>query len=116
MWAGFSPLYYSPRGDHRRTGLPLWMHAFLPKRYVLKRASRFTGRPVNRLYDIGLNGKTALEFMRAFAAAGFQPVSVVYNAGDKRTMRVFSLLRQIPGLSRYFTIGIYGVFRKPEGV
>lgn len=28
---GFSPLYYSPNGDHARYDLPLpWMHAFLP--------------------------------------------------------------------------------------
>ncbi len=31
LWAGFSPLYYSPFGDHRRTGLKVpWAHAVRP--------------------------------------------------------------------------------------
>jgi 2-polyprenyl-3-methyl-5-hydroxy-6-metoxy-1,4-benzoquinol methylase len=113
LWAGFSPLYFSPHGDHGRTGLPTWAHAFLPARVVLRAAARHNAHPVKRLSDIGLNGLTAPEFLAAFARAGFQPDSIIYNAGGKRGMAAFSRLRQLPGVSRYFTIGLYGVFRKP---
>jgi SAM-dependent methyltransferase len=113
LWAGFSPLYYSPFGDHERTGLPTWMHAFLPESMVLRAASKHNGRSVRRLYDIGLNGLTAPEFLEAFAAAGFEQVSVRFNAGDRRGMGLFSRLRRIPPVSRFFTVGFYGVFRRP---
>ena len=44
LYAGFSPLYGSPFGDHTRTGLRVpWAHALLPKRAVCASAARHNG-------------------------------------------------------------------------
>jgi SAM-dependent methyltransferase len=113
LWAGFSPLYWSPRGDHGRTGLRLpWAHAFMPRALVLRAASRYNNKPVGRLYDVGLNGMTSTEFLRLAESAGFHIESVLFNRGDKRLMGLFSELRKIRTLERYFTVGIYTVMRR----
>src|SRR4051812_43330510 len=73
VWVGFSPLYYSPRGDHERTGLRLpWAHAFLPESKVLERAAREAGEPVGSLTDLGLNGLTPKAFRAAVTASGLE--------------------------------------------
>lgn len=114
LWAGFSPLYWSPGGDHGRTGLRLpWAHAFMPQSFVLKASSRYNKKPVDRLYDIGLNGMTSPEFFSYAQKAGFHVDSVLFNRGGKRFMGLFSEIRKIPILERYFTIGVYTVMRKP---
>jgi SAM-dependent methyltransferase len=113
LWAGFSPLYWSPRGDHGRTGLRLpWAHAFMPPALVFMAASRYNNKPVERLYDVGLNGVTSAEFLRYAEGTGFHPESVLFNRGNRRFMGLFSKVRKIPSLERYFTIGIYTVLRR----
>lgn len=114
LWAGFSPLYWSPSGDHGRTGLRLpWAHAILPQPVVLMAASRYNRKPVNRLDDIGLNGMTSPEFFLYAQKAGFVVESVLFNRGDKRFMNTFAKVRKLRPLERYFTVGVYTVMRKP---
>jgi SAM-dependent methyltransferase len=113
LWAGFSPLYWSPHGDHGGTGLRLtWAHAFMPQALVLMAASRFNKKPIERLSDIGLNGITSTEFFSYAESAGLHVESALFNRGDKRFMGFFSQVRKIPALERYFTIGIYTVMRR----
>lgn len=113
LWVGFSPLYYSPWGDHRRAGLGLpWAHALLPRRVVHWAARRKTGRPISHLCDIGLNGLTPVEFRRFVAMCGMSIESIAYNSGDKRFLRVMSKLRRVPWLERYTTVSIYAVLKR----
>ena len=113
IWAGFSPLYYSPWGDHRRTGLHLpWAHAVLPKRVVHRAASRKTGRPISDLSDVGLNGLTPAEFRRLVAACGLSIESIEYNRGDKALLRAMNRARRLPLLERYVTVSIYAVLKR----
>jgi SAM-dependent methyltransferase len=115
LWAGFSPLYWSPRGDHGRTGLKVpWMHATMPASIVLMAASRFNNKPVRGLSDIGLNGMTSPEFFTYAQNAGFRVETLLFNQGDKPLMRLFGEIRRVAILERYFTIGIYTVMRKPS--
>lgn len=112
LYAGFSPLYYSPNGAHGRTGHRLpWAHAVLPRRRVLKAAARHQGHPVASLYDLGLNGRTAPEFLAAFQRSGFAVDSVRFNAGDHPLLRVLGLLRRVPFLERFVTVSVYAVLR-----
>jgi SAM-dependent methyltransferase len=114
LWAGFSPLFFSPWGDHARTGLRLpWAHAVLPRSVVLKAASRHNGRVVSTLDSIGLNGVTPRGFRRMARDAGFDIVSVSYNRGDKRLLPVLSRARRVPALERWATVSIYAVLRRP---
>ena len=113
LWAGFSPLYWSPTGDHRRTGLPPILHAVLPRPVVLSAAGRCHGHPVRSLDDIGLNGMTPAEFRRHMGGAGFRLVSVAYNQGDKRLLRLMDRLRRIQQLERFVTVSVYAILVRP---
>jgi SAM-dependent methyltransferase len=109
LWAGFSPLYYSPYGDHRRTGMRLpWAHT-IPRPIVYARASRYRGHPVHSLADIGLNGMTPEQFRQWVIDAGLQFQSLRYNAGDKKLMPLLARLRKIPALEKYATVSVYAV-------
>jgi glycosyltransferase involved in cell wall biosynthesis/SAM-dependent methyltransferase len=113
IWVGFSPLYYSPWGDHRRAGLRLpWAHAILPRWAVHRAARRKTGRPVSDLADIGLNGLTPAGFRRLVSASGLSIESIEYNRGDKPLLRAMSKARQLPILERYMTVSIYAVLKR----
>jgi len=113
LWAGFSPLYYSPNGDHRRTGLPAPAHALLPRRLVLRAAARHNGRRVARLADIGLNGMTPAAFRHHFFGSGFEIVSLEYNRGDKALLERLEPLRRLPPFEKYLTVSVYAVMRRP---
>jgi SAM-dependent methyltransferase len=117
LWAGFSPLYWSPKGDHGRTGLRLpWAHAILPRAVVMKAASRHTGRPIATLSDLSLNGITSSEFFEYAQDAGFEVDSVLFNGGEKRFMGAFRKARRAAFLERYFTVSIYSVLRNTAPV
>lgn len=112
IYAGFSPLYYSPFGDHGRTGLKVpWAHAVLPKRAVLAAAARRNGHPVASLLDIGLNGNTPAQFRAAFEESGLRLLDIAYNRGDKRLLPALEKVRKrFRRLDRFSTVSIYAVF------
>lgn len=112
IWAGFSPLYYSPWGDHGRTGMKLpWAHT-LPRPIVCAAAGRHLRRHVTDLADIGLNGVTPVQFRRHVLASGLRLDSVAYNRGDKPMMRTLSGLRRLRPLERYATVSVYAVLAR----
>ena len=109
VWVGFSPLYYSPYGDHRRTGMQLpWAHT-LPRPIVYACASRHRGHPVRSLPDIGLNGMTPEQFRQWVIGSGLQFESLRYNVGDKKLMPLLARLRELPTLEKYATVSVYTV-------
>lgn len=112
--AGFSPLFHSPFGDHGRLepSLP-WLPAMLPERLVLAMTSRKTGTPLRSMADVGLNKLTPAEFRDLFEGnPDWKVDSLQYNQSDRRLMPVMNVLRQMPLLERWFTVGIYAVIRK----
>ena len=111
LYAGFSPLYYSPRGDHGETGLLLpWAHALLPERLVMARASQVQGRRVEKVLDFGLNGRTPQDFLAAFEGSPFTIVDIAYNRG-KKLVRLLDRARSIPALERFVTVSMYATLR-----
>lgn len=109
VWIGFSPLFYSPWGDHRRLHLVVpWLHV-LPWRVVARVASRRRGKPVHDLTDVGLNGLTPEEFRRDVTAAELRIDSIEYNRGDKLLLPALSLLRRATPLEKYTTVSLYAV-------
>jgi len=114
--AGSTPLYWSPKGDHGRTGLRVpSLHAVLPTPVVLSAASRHQGYPVSSLSDIGLNGYTPKQYRRIFDLSKFEQVQIAYNQG-KRVSRVLNSFRGINGLEKFVTTGFYLRFRRPVGL
>ena len=109
IWAGFSPLFYSPRGAHGEMGFNLpWAHV-PSRRFVYWAASRRRGEPVRSLADLYLNGMTPSNFRRIVADAGLRFQSLDYNLGNKRSLTILSRLRRVPALERYATVSIYAV-------
>ncbi len=111
IYAGFSPLYSSPFGDHGRTGLRVpWAHAILPTRAVCAAAARHHGHPVRSLVDIGLNGNTPDQFRVAFDNSGLRVRDIAYNRGDKRLLAVLEKARgHFRRFDRFTTVSIYAV-------
>jgi SAM-dependent methyltransferase len=110
--AGSTPLYWSPKGDHGRTGLRVpSLHAVLPRTMVLAAATRHKCYPVRSLSDIGLNGYTPRQYRACFDRSNFQQLKIEYNQG-KLASRVLGMLRPIPGLEKYVTTGFYLWFRR----
>lgn len=113
LYAGFSPLYHSPFGDHGRTGLRVpWAHALLPRRAVVSAAARHWRQRFDTLLDLGLNGMTPAQFRAAFAQSPFEVESVLCNRGTEPLLRVLDRARGFAPLERFCTVSIYAVLRK----
>lgn len=111
--AGSTPLYWSPKGDHGRTGLRVpSLHSVLPAPIVLAAASHHKGYTVRSLSDIGLNGYTPAQYRRIFDRSKFEQVEIAYNQG-KRVSRILNRFRAITGLEKFVTTGFYLKFRRP---
>ncbi|WP_373525819.1 class I SAM-dependent methyltransferase [Nostoc sp.] len=117
---GFSPLYYSPFGDHgfhaigQRIRLP-WAHLILGDARVVAAYNKYhPGIECHSIYDLGLNKLKRRDFLQAFDQAGFVIVSETINAlyGASKLMLLFRLANKIPGLEDYTTVNMNIVARK----
>lgn len=108
---GFSPLYYSPFGDHGRLRLlrGAWLHAVLPERWLLSWVSAKERRRIEGISDLGLNKQTPAEFRSLFSASHWRIITLKYNRGSRLLLPLMSLMRKIPPLEKYFTVSIYAV-------
>jgi 2-polyprenyl-3-methyl-5-hydroxy-6-metoxy-1,4-benzoquinol methylase len=117
---GFSPLYYSPFGDHglhaigQRIKLP-WAHLIIGDARVVAAYNKYhPGIECHSIYDLGLNKLKRHEFLQAFDQAGFAIVSETVNAlqGASKLMTLLRLLNKVPALEDYTTVNMYVVARK----
>jgi SAM-dependent methyltransferase len=108
LLVGFSPLFHSPFGDHGRLWPRLpWLPALLPERFVLAMASRRQGRRLRSMADVGLNKLTPAGFRAALSPPQWHFERLEYNRSDRLMMPVMNVLRRVPALERWFTVGIY---------
>ena len=115
---GFSPLYYSPFGDHGELGRPIpWAHVAAGEQRVLAAFNRTNRSAFKSLKEAGFNMLTPRAFFRAFAALGcavdYLNINPAETAGKRAMLRVFDLLRRLAPLEPYCTVSIYIVLRKP---
>jgi 2-polyprenyl-3-methyl-5-hydroxy-6-metoxy-1,4-benzoquinol methylase len=107
--AGFSPLYYSPFGDHGRYqlgGAP-WLHAVIPEKILFPIASRRTGKVIRSATDVGLNKLTRPQLEQFLGRQPWKNIDIGLNRGSKPMFKLFSYLRKIPFLEKYLTINVY---------
>jgi len=117
---GFSPLYFSPFGDHglHAIGKTLkvpWAHLILGERRVIDSYNRHRGsNDCHSIYDLGLNKLKRRDFLQAFDKAGFTVVSETVNAlqGASKLMPLLRLLNKFPPFQDYTTVNMYIVLRK----
>jgi SAM-dependent methyltransferase len=119
MYFGFSPLYYSPFGDHGELGVPIpWAHLLAGERRVLAAFNRTNLTAYRSLPDAGFNMRTPREFVRSFRRDDTDIRHFAINPADGlkgAVMRVFSMLSRIRPLERYVTVGIYTIIRVTKG-
>ncbi|QHG15615.1 class I SAM-dependent methyltransferase [Nostoc sp. ATCC 53789] len=117
---GFSPLYYSPFGDHgyhaigKRIRLP-WAHLIIGDERVVAAYNKYhPGIECHSIYDLGLNKLKRRDFLKSFDQSGFVIVSETTNAfeGASKLMPLFRFLSKIPGLEDYTTVNMYVMARK----
>ena len=114
---GFSPLYYSPFGDHGRywagsRKIP-WLPAVLPERVLFRVATHRRGETVTSASDVGLNKLTPSLFRAMVESQGWEVLTWATNAGGKRGLAALKALSRVPALERYCTVSIYAQLRKP---
>lgn len=114
---GFSPLYFSPFGDHGRYWrgpfkLP-WLPVLLPERLLFRVASQRRNERIASARDVGLNKLTASEFLGIVAAQGWEVVTFQTNRGARAGMRIMTALSKLAPLEKYFTVSVYAQLRKP---
>ena len=120
-YIGFGPLYHSPFGDHGwlqanlAYGFLPWSHLILPKWLTYKLVGKKIGRPFTNTIDwpfLALNQHTAADFRRMFVESGLKVICIRHVDHASLAGKVFDILRRVPGLSKYFTDGIYCVLEK----
>lgn len=112
---GFSPLYFSPFGDHARYQLSVpWAHAVLPERSLIWWLNKRTGKDARNSMDLGLNRLTPRDFRQIFAGPEWDSLSINYNRGDNKLFPIFNALRTLNPVEKFFTTSIYAVAKKSE--
>ena len=116
IFAGFSPLWNSPFGDHRRTriGIP-WGHVIFTEKFLIRRLARKypEHESVKSIYELGLNKLSLADYRRIFQESGLSIDFFRVNNSDRFVSKVFSLLRKMPLLEEYFSFNIYAILGKP---
>lgn len=115
---GFSPLWYSPFGDHGELGSRLpWAHVLAGEARVL---AAFNARNASRhesLPAAGFNMLQKRDFLAAFAASGLNTERLVVNPSEGGAKGLLAAglraLSAVPGLDRYCTVGLYAILRRP---
>ena len=116
VYFGFSPLWYSPYGSHRYppTNIP-WYHVMFGDQVVIDAHRKQANVELGSIYE-AFNKATPRDFRRAIGALPVDVISfrtnVTNGAGKQLGMNAFRLLSKLPGLEKYFTIGMYVHLRK----
>lgn len=117
---GFSPLWKSPKGGHIdfMTRVP-WAHLVFSENTIMAERRRF--RPDDHAESFsevggGLNKMTFERFRMIMASTGFDSIYFETNVSDnRRAIKAMKVIAKVPPLREYFTIGVYSVWRNPEG-
>jgi 2-polyprenyl-3-methyl-5-hydroxy-6-metoxy-1,4-benzoquinol methylase len=114
IYAGFGPLYNSPRGDHGwcKTKIP-WGHLIFSEKSILERLNKNRKDPIASISDLGLNRLSFKQYMAVFAHSGLRIVDLRTNVHENRFYSLLTnILCRIPFLKEYFTFNIYCILEK----
>jgi SAM-dependent methyltransferase len=114
---GFSPLYYSPFGDHQRFLIPFpWLPVLVPEWLLLIWISLRLRQRIRSVSELALNKMTPKAFRNLFHNPKWKVVTVKYNRGKKRLMPLMARLRRWGLLEKYFTVNIYAILKHSQHV
>jgi len=114
IYIGFSPLYNSPYGDHKRTEAIIpWGHLIFPEERLIKKLKKkYRERNIECIEDLGLNKMSFKEWKKLFNNSGLRLVYFKVNCSKNLIMRIFSLLRRVSYLEEYFSYNLYCILEK----
>lgn len=114
VYIGFSPLYNDPYGDHKRTeSIIPWGHLIFSEGMLLKRLNnKYPEKEIRSLTDLGLNMMSFKQWEELFNNCKLHLLYFKTNQGSNIFIKLFSILRCIPGLQEYFTRNIYCILQK----
>ena len=112
LYAGFSPLYNSPFGDHKLLNLKLpWAHLAFNKIVRSRKNSVFLHIvKINHVHR-ELNFMNFADYEKLFFNEEFQVLSFEVNKSNSIIMRFFSIFRFLS--KEMFSVNIYARLRKP---
>jgi SAM-dependent methyltransferase len=113
---GFSPLYFSPFGDHGELGVRFpWAHLIAGEQRVLAGFNRTNRSAYESLPSAGFNMCKPSSFFAAFDALPVTREYMAVNPAESLPKRIgmalFNVLRRVPVLEPFFTVGIYTILR-----
>lgn len=114
MMLGFSPLYYSPFGDHgavTKNRWP-WLHLLKGKSAVVDAINRSNGYTCATLEEAGLSGLTPRGFVDLFSSYGCDIVWL--NVNPSIAPQAMASLAMVPAIGPLFSASIYMVLRKHD--
>ena len=113
VYIGFSPLYNSYYGDHKRTKALLpWFHLIIPESILIWRLNRKRMEKINSIQELGLNKYSLKNYKNILGNSQFSIISFKVNCSDNLLLKLFTLIRKIPFLKEYFSHNIYCVLEK----
>jgi SAM-dependent methyltransferase len=116
-YIGFSPLWYSPFGDHgflTRRKFP-WLHLLRGEAPFLAAHNAHTGLNDRTIPEAGFNRQTPADFRTAIAQSGLTLERARINQAGQLKRVAFlplTLARHVAPIERYATIGMYLTLRK----
>lgn len=117
LYFGFSPLWYSPYGNHQYPpGRTPWKHLVLGDKIVLDAFRDIAGVSYASIADAGFNKAVPRDFYELFERLPVQRVSLRANVFDSsaKTLLMKNVLSvgKVLGLEKYLTVGIYAHLKK----
>jgi len=117
VYIGFTGLYNSPWGDHRRTQVPFqkffpWAHLCFNKQWIIKNYnSKFPSKPISSIHDLGLNGLSFSQYESIFKTSKLKNSYFKVNVAQNPLVLLLSVFRLIPFLRELLSFNIYTVLK-----
>ncbi len=116
LYAGFGPLYNSPKGDHGAFKLRMpWGHLIIPEHKLIAKLNESRRDcPIQSVHDLGLNKLSLADYKSIFRDSGLETVEFRTNCNPRLLSRIMTLLAKIGPLEEYCTHAVFCVLRKPS--
>jgi len=118
VFIGFTGLYNSPWGDHKRTEVPFnkifpWAHLCFKKEWIIKNYNNKNPiKKINSIFDLGMNGFSFRQYLDLFYSCDLQITYFKVNKTKNPIVYIINLLRLIPGFRELLSINIYTILLK----
>lgn len=113
VYVGFSNLYNSPFGDHKRTKINFpWGHLLVPENIIFKRFKNRYNIEINNISELGLNKLALKEYKKILLNSKFKISFFKTNVNEHFVSKLFLIISKVPFLSEFFSYSLYFILEK----